>query len=392
MVNINRMALLGRVCCGQGKRPAFQLFVCCLLGAMEWGTVDAASYQVRFEADWSAASHPGAVPDRNAHFSTPIGVTHNAAITFWAPGELASAGLEGVAETGSVRLILQEFNAAIEDGRALGTVLGGTFSSPGVHERGFEVVPEFSRFTFLSMIAPSPDWFVGVHGLELRNEAGWIPEITLPLYPYDAGTEQGESLQTANPATVPAEVIRRLDLDGDSVFAGLPPLGRLIFKLLPACDLDFSGTCDAQDLNGQDGLYSVGDLTVGTDVVPGENSRFDLNRDQRVDVADLESWLAESAAYNGFAGPYLRGDSNLDGVVGFGDFIALSRGFGSGREWTDGNYNGDDQTDFLDFLLLSRRFGKSLPAAASVPEPHGSAGWFVVVGLLVMRRPGKSRP
>ena len=39
----------------------------------------------------------------------------------------------------------------------------------------------FDRLTWVSMLAPSPDWFVGVSGLPLRDEDGWIPSLTVDL-------------------------------------------------------------------------------------------------------------------------------------------------------------------------------------------------------------------
>lgn len=43
-------------------------------------------------------------------------------------------------------------------------------------------------------LAPSPDWIVGVSALELCNaNCTWRMSATLPLYPYDAGTDSGLS-------------------------------------------------------------------------------------------------------------------------------------------------------------------------------------------------------
>lgn len=48
-------------------------------------------------------------------------------------------------------------------------------------------------------LAPSPDWFVGVSALELCNvNCTWRTSITLPLYPYDAGTDSGISYTVRN--------------------------------------------------------------------------------------------------------------------------------------------------------------------------------------------------
>ncbi len=63
--------------------------------------------------------------------------------------------------------------------------------------------------TLTSMVAPSPDWFVGVSGLSLRNAAddGWQPSLTVDLFPYDAGTEDGTEFSLNNAATSPQGTI-----------------------------------------------------------------------------------------------------------------------------------------------------------------------------------------
>ena len=60
------------------------------------------------------------------------------------------------------------------------------------------------------MIAPSPDWFVGVSGLSLLVDGVWVEQRVVELYPYDAGTDGGTSYTSANEPTVPPEEIRRI--------------------------------------------------------------------------------------------------------------------------------------------------------------------------------------
>ena len=58
------------------------------------------------------------------------------------------------------------------------------------------------------MIAPSPDWFVGVFGLSLLDaEGNWVEALTVNLYPWDAGTEGGDDFSFDNAATVPPGTI-----------------------------------------------------------------------------------------------------------------------------------------------------------------------------------------
>jgi hypothetical protein len=80
------------------------------------------------------------------------------------------------------------------------------------------------------MIAPSPDWFVGVYGLNLIRNGDWVNEMTVDLYPYDAGTDSGVDYVSPNLNSMPAEPIARITgaplLNGDSV----PPLGTFSFQ------------------------------------------------------------------------------------------------------------------------------------------------------------------
>ena len=43
-----------------------------------------------------------------------------------------------------------------------------------------------------SMIAPSPDWFIGLSGLNLYANKRWVADTTVQLFVYDAGTENGD--------------------------------------------------------------------------------------------------------------------------------------------------------------------------------------------------------
>ena len=61
------------------------------------------------------------------------------------------------------------------------------------------------------MVAPSPDWFVGVAGLSLLDAQGqWLAERTVDLYPWDAGTEDGDGFSMNNAATAPPGTIENL--------------------------------------------------------------------------------------------------------------------------------------------------------------------------------------
>lgn len=70
-------------------------------------------------------------------------------------------------------------------GLAYPNVTGKTFAV-------FRVDPKHHLMSFVSMIDPSPDWFVGVSRLELCLDNGsWVESKVLDLFPWDAGTDSG---------------------------------------------------------------------------------------------------------------------------------------------------------------------------------------------------------
>lgn len=162
-----------------------------------------AQYRVVFNATWSAATHPMSFP-AGAHFSPLIGGTHDPTITFWQIGGIASEGIERMAELGSTGVLAQEVNGQVAAGHAGVVILGpGVFPTPGSASATFTATLAFSRATVVTMIAPSPDWFVGVSGLALLVNGRWIDEIVIPLAPFDSGTDSGASYTSPDIDTVP---------------------------------------------------------------------------------------------------------------------------------------------------------------------------------------------
>lgn len=189
-----------------------------------------AQYELTFDATWSAATHPTDFPS-NAHFSGLVGGTHNDSVTFWHTGSLASAGIESMAETGSKTQLTAEVNAEITAGNAGEVISGsGIGSSPGTVSVTFTASLDFPLATVTSMIAPSPDWFVGVSGYPLFMDNQWVGEISIPLNPYDAGTDSGTTYTSPDDDTVPHGAITQIH--GYPFQSGLsqPPLGTFTFR------------------------------------------------------------------------------------------------------------------------------------------------------------------
>jgi len=174
--------------------------------------VSSATYRVTFDATWSASTNPTDFPtDGLAHFSPLVGATHNADVTFWASGELATEGVKQMAETGQTGALGGEVNTAISAGDAGAVLLGPDVApSPGSATFTFEIDENNPFVTLVTMIAPSPDWFVGVAGVNLYEGGGWVSEVSFPLSPGDSGTDSGTSYTAEDQATEPPGSISSL--------------------------------------------------------------------------------------------------------------------------------------------------------------------------------------
>lgn len=174
--------------------------------------VSSASYTVTFASIWSATTHPNDFPPEGiAHYSPLVGATHSADVAFWTSGEAATEGIKQMAETGQTGALSGEINAAIGAGTAGAVLLGLDLDpTPGSINLMFDVDENNPMVTLVTMIAPSPDWFVGVSGVNLFEDGAWVEEVMVALRPWDAGTDSGTTYTSEDEATVPADVIRAI--------------------------------------------------------------------------------------------------------------------------------------------------------------------------------------
>jgi hypothetical protein len=190
----------------------------------------AARYRVTFDASWSEETHPTDIP-RTPHFSGLIGGTHGSAARFWEEGTLASEGIRLMAEQGRKTPLDTEIEAAISAGRAQYVLSGGDVPrSPGSVSFDFDVTRDYPLVTLVSMVAPSPDWFVGVSSLSLIESGSWAAEKAIILLPYDAGTDGGVTFSSADVKTLPPQPIRRITTGPLVVGASVPHLGTFTFR------------------------------------------------------------------------------------------------------------------------------------------------------------------
>jgi hypothetical protein len=126
-------------------------------------------------------------------------------------GERASLGMISVAETGSKAQLKQEIGDIQNLGHSnyLIDELGLSGSDTKITIT-FEASKDFSLLSIASMIAPSPDWFVGINSLSLIENDQWIDNKTVQLEVYDAGSDSGVTFKSSDNTTSPLDVIKLL--------------------------------------------------------------------------------------------------------------------------------------------------------------------------------------
>jgi hypothetical protein len=178
------------------------------------------TYRVRVETTWSASTHPLNFPP-GPHFSPPVASTHPAGESFWSLGGIATDGVKIMAETGNPNPLRAEIEQSISNGRAYAVSVGKRFDSPGTDLLQIEANEDNPYLSVVSMIAPSPDWFIGLSALSLCEDGQWISERIISVNAIDAGTDSGASFTSRNANTAPAGTIHRLQDDRNQLSSRL---------------------------------------------------------------------------------------------------------------------------------------------------------------------------
>ena len=220
-------------------RPALAGLWAGTLGALVLGGLaaaqEAATYRLEVVFTWSEATHPHNWPEGGGHMTGLVGASHHARYVMFQDGRTASSGVRVVAENGRPAILLAELAEAKRRGR-VGAAFqtGGVKSVPGQVQTTVKVSQRHYQISFVTMIAPSPDWFTGVAGVTLYADGVWADQIDVPLWPWDAGTDSGAEYRSANAETQPAQSIRLLATPHFLKPSGLAPIGTARFTRIDA--------------------------------------------------------------------------------------------------------------------------------------------------------------
>ena len=138
--------------------------------------------------------------------------------------------------SGGTDTLVNEINAQITAKKAWKLILpGGPQLGAEAVKTGIdvEVTANFSKVSIITMLAPSPDWFIGIDSLDLCDNGKWRESMNITMLPpWDAGTEDGTAFSTGNAATNPHVNIFQITNSMPGAFNGpnpIPSLGEFRF-------------------------------------------------------------------------------------------------------------------------------------------------------------------
>lgn len=171
---------------------------------------DEALYTIRMRSSWNKLLHPHWHPD-GSHLSPMVAWTHYLKNVLFRETNTASKGMEIMAETGATPEIVKEIKTLTTAGIIFShnTDIGPLFT-PGEKEIQIKTAKTAPYVTVVSMIAPSPDWFITARNIKLYENGRWLERLSIPAILYDAGTDSGTTFTAEDEDTNPKQPIIKL--------------------------------------------------------------------------------------------------------------------------------------------------------------------------------------
>ncbi|KAF4791339.1 hypothetical protein TURU_132496 [Turdus rufiventris] len=179
------------------------------------------------------------------------GVTHSSDYCMWKKNEYASNGVRDFAEKGEAWALMKEIEEAGEKIQSVHGIFSAPAISSGTGQTSTELEahPRHPLVSFVVRIVPSPDWFVGIDSLNLCEGDHWMDEVTVDLFPYDAGTDSGFTFSSPNFATIPQDTVTEITCSSPSHPANsfyypklkiLPPIAQVTMVKIKKSQLGLS--------------------------------------------------------------------------------------------------------------------------------------------------------
>ncbi len=181
---------------------------------------DNMTYKVTLKVNWPetpASIYPeGADGSTIDQHVTPMAlISHASTVNLWQTGQSASEQVAEVAVSGKTDKIETLFKSLLDANTATDDCFLSKLNDRDDDDScNIEFTPTNSFLSGIAMLAPSPDWFIGVSALDMCDTTTnkWKTTGTVKLYGYDAGVRTGTTWALST--TTNTEVIRRgIDLE-----------------------------------------------------------------------------------------------------------------------------------------------------------------------------------
>ena len=189
-----------------------------------------ATYKVTVSGKWKLPEF--SIPT-NVHFTSLVGMIHNNNSYLFRPGSNATLGVERQAEDGNGIPLLAEIDTLISQKKAAASSIIFTLPYNADVSTFIYANSSYSIYSCMSMIAPTPDWFIGLHDFNLLRNGQWISDTTVNMFVYDAGTEDGDVFNQSGASTTPQQPVTLLTAPKATVLANgnatLAPMATIRF-------------------------------------------------------------------------------------------------------------------------------------------------------------------
>ncbi|PVD29611.1 hypothetical protein C0Q70_08866 [Pomacea canaliculata] len=169
-----------------------------------------AEYKLTFYGAWSKEKFPRMYPTSRPHaqWSKLVGRTHDKSHQMWSEGNTSSLAFKKFAEEEDSELLemqVQGYDGVYDTFSCEPLARGEGKTSTVILADGTH-----SKVSFVVRLIPSPDWFVGVDGLDLCQNGRWRQKVSVNLRPYDAGTDQGITFTAPNYPSHPLQPVQKI--------------------------------------------------------------------------------------------------------------------------------------------------------------------------------------
>lgn len=231
-----------------------------------------------------------------ARFSDVVGASHNNNFKLYRFNSDASEGLKMLAEQGNTTKLEMEIMSEL--GTSVRTLLKASGQPrPDMRTAAmFRVTREHHLVSLVAAVLPSPDWFVGVSNMELCDVSTgtWAPNLTLNIYPSDAGTDSGLTFEAANEETMPPQPIESAEINKSIPKEQIKPFAKLHFELVRTYTTAACST-EAPATTTEDKEVSVDDndtITTTTTAPKIKPKPAQVNQtEEECPMTEWEDWL-----------------------------------------------------------------------------------------------------